>query len=141
VYNTRERNGMTESGGVHILVVDDEEGIREAFADLLADKGYEVSLAADGKQALEICHARQAPDLIFVDLMMPVMDGAEFIRVKDADPELSHVPVCVMTAFAGSARIPATTALVLRKPLGSADLFAVVKRFCRPARPVTSDCG
>src|SRR4051812_9922982 len=85
VYNTRERNGMTESGGVHILVVDDEEGIREAFADLLADKGYEVSLAADGKQALEICHARQAPDLIFVDLMMPVMDGAEFIRVKDAD--------------------------------------------------------
>jgi CheY-like chemotaxis protein len=124
---------MTRSGAGHILVVDDDEAIREALADLLADKGYDVSLAADGEQALEICHLRPAPDLIFLDLMMPVMDGAEFIRVKDGDPELSHVPVCVMTAFAASVRIPATSSLVLRKPLGSADLFAVVKRFCRPA--------
>jgi CheY-like chemotaxis protein len=109
------------------------DAIREALADLLADKGYDVSVAANGKQAVEICHSRLAPDLIFLDLMMPVMDGATFIRVKDTDPELSHVPVCVMTAFAASARIPATSSLVLRKPLGSADLVAVVKRFCRPA--------
>ena len=122
---------MTESSSArHILVVDDDSAIREALADLLADKGYDVSLAANGQQALEICRSRSAPDLIFLDLMMPVMNGAEFIREKDADPELSHVPVCVMTAFAASAEIPFTTALVLRKPLGSADLFAVVKRFC-----------
>ena len=123
---------MSESGAGHILVVDDDEAIREALGDLLADKGYDVSLAANGKQALEICQSRPAPDLIFLDLMMPVMDGADFIRVKDANRELSHVPVCVMTAFAASAKIPATSSFVLRKPLGSADLFAVVKRFCRP---------
>ena len=122
---------MKGSRAGHILVVDDDEGIREALADLLGDEGYDVSLAADGKQALEICHSRPAPDLIFLDLMMPVMGGAEFIQVKDGDPELSNVPVCVMTAFAASARIPATSSLVLRKPLGSADVFAVVKRFCR----------
>jgi CheY-like chemotaxis protein len=123
---------MSESGAGHILVVDDDAAIREALADLLGDNGYAVSLAANGRQALEICQSRPAPDLIFLDLMMPVMDGAEFIRVKDADPSLSDVPVCVMTAFAASARIPGTTSVVLRKPLGSADLFAVVKRFCRP---------
>ena len=123
---------MSESGAGHILVVDDDEAIREALADLLADKGYDVSLAANGKQALEICQSRPAPDLILLDLMMPVMDGADFIRVKDANRELSHVPVCVMTAFA-AAKIPATSSFVLRKPLGSADFFAVVKRFCRPA--------
>ena len=124
---------MTEPGGGRILVVDDDEDIRGALADLLAEKGYEVSLAANGKEALELCHSRPTPDLIFLDLMMPVMGGADFIRVKDADPNLTDVPVCVMTAFAASARIPATSSLVLRKPLGSADIFAVVKRFCRPA--------
>ena len=124
---------MIASSAHHILVVDDDSDIREALADLLADKGYDVSVAANGQQALEICRSRQAPDLIFLDLMMPVMDGAEFIRVKDADPELSNVPVCVMTAFAASTRLPSTRSFVLRKPLGSADLFAVAKRFCRPA--------
>jgi CheY-like chemotaxis protein len=124
---------MIESSARHILVVDDDDAIREALADLLADKGYDVSVAANGQQALEICRSRRAPDLIFLDLMMPVMDGSEFIRAKDADPDLSHVPVCVMTAFAASARIPATISFVLRKPLGSTDLFAVVKRFCEPA--------
>jgi len=57
---------------------------------------------------------------------------AEFARLKDADPALSQVPVCVMTAFAASRSIPERTAVVLRKPLGSLDLFAVVKRFCTP---------
>lgn len=54
---------MTESGGGRILVVDDDEGIRGALADLLADKGHDVSLAANGKEALELCHSRPAPDL------------------------------------------------------------------------------
>lgn len=73
------------------------------------------------------------PDLIFLDLTMPIMNGTEFIRVKDSDPELSNVPVCVMTAFANSVALPRSSSVVLRKPLGSADLFAVVKRFCHPA--------
>jgi CheY-like chemotaxis protein len=121
---------MTASHARHILVVDDDPAIREALADLLVDQGYAVSLAANGRQALEICRSQPAPDLIFLDLQMPVMDGIEFSRLKDADPELSPVPVCVMTAFAASARLPSTSSLVLRKPLGSADLLAVVKRFC-----------
>ena len=119
-----------EQVGRHILIVDDDFAIREALADLLAEKGYDVTVAANGRQALEVCRSRGAPSLIFLDLQMPVMDGREFARVKDADPALSHVPVCVMTAFAASVSIPDRASVVLRKPLGSADLFAVAKRFC-----------
>jgi CheY-like chemotaxis protein len=61
---------------------------------------------------------------------MPVMDGIEFARKKDDDPELSHVPICVMTAFRDSASIPSGSAVVLRKPLGSADLISLARRFC-----------
>jgi CheY-like chemotaxis protein len=121
---------MEQAGSRHILIVDDDAAIREALADLLEDKGYDVTLAANGRQALEICHSRGAPNLIFLDLQMPVMDGVEFARLKAADPALSHVPVCVMTAFAASTSIPDRTSVVLRKPLGISDLFAVVKRFC-----------
>ena len=123
---------MEQPAPRHILIVDDDAAIREALADLLEDQGYDVALAANGRQALEVCHSRGAPNLIFLDLQMPVMDGAEFARLKDADPALSQVPVCVMTAFAASRSIPERTAVVLRKPLGSSDLFAVVKRFCTP---------
>jgi CheY-like chemotaxis protein len=112
------------------LIVDDDRDIREILADLLVDKGYDVSVATNGQEAFEMCRAQRAPDLIFLDLQMPVMDGLEFTRLKDADPQLSQVPVCVMTAFAGSVAIPPTSSVVLRKPLGSADLFSVAKRFC-----------
>jgi two-component system, chemotaxis family, chemotaxis protein CheY len=101
------------------------------IAELLRDQGYEVSVAENGAQALDVCRSRQNPDLIFLDLQMPVMDGIEFARRKNDDPELSQVPVCVMTAFRDSASIPGgTAAVVLRKPLGSADLLSLAKRFC-----------
>lgn len=121
---------MTRSGRHHILIVDDDRAIREVLADLLVDKGYDVSVATNGQEAFEMCRAQRAPDLIFLDLQMATMDGLEFTRLKDADPQLSQVPVCVITAFATSLSIPRTSSVVLRKPLGSADLFAVVKRFC-----------
>jgi CheY-like chemotaxis protein len=99
-------------------------------AELLQDQGYDVSLAENGAQALDVCRSRPNPDLIFLDLQMPVMDGIEFARQKNDHPELSRVPVCVMTAFRDSASIPTGTAVVLRKPLGSADLISLAKRFC-----------
>lgn len=114
----------------HILVVDDDQAIREAIAELLQDQGYDVSVAANGEQALKICRSRRNPDLILLDLQMPGMDGSEFARRKDQDPALSRVPVCVITAFRDSISIPRGTAVVLRKPLGSADLLKVARRFC-----------
>lgn len=131
VYKSARREGhvTTRLKTSHILVVDDDRSIRDVMAELLQDKGYEVSVAANGAQALDVCRSRN-PDLIFLDLQMPVMDGIEFARQKNDDPELSQVPVCVMTAFRDSASIPRGTAVVLRKPLGSADLLSLARRFC-----------
>jgi CheY-like chemotaxis protein len=111
------------------LVVDDDPGIREALEGLLADQGYGVTLAANGKQALQVCRSPPLPGLIFLDLQMPVMDGIEFLRLREVDAELSQVPVCVMSAFQISPSISTSATAVLRKPLRAADLVAVAKRF------------
>jgi CheY-like chemotaxis protein len=121
---------VTQLNACHILVVDDDQPIRETIAELLRDQGYDVSVAANGQQALQICRLRPNPALILLDLQMPVMDGVEFSRLKGEDPKLARVPVCVMTAFRDSATIPRGTAVVLRKPLGSTDLLSIAKRFC-----------
>jgi CheY-like chemotaxis protein len=124
------RAGMDDVMTSHILVVDDDQAIREAIAALLRDQGYGVSIAVNGEQALKVCRSRPTPRLILLDLRMPVMDGIEFTRQKDQDPTLSHVPVCVITAFRDATSIPRSAAVVLAKPLGSADLIMVARRFC-----------
>ena len=115
----------------HILVVDDDASTRETIAELLRDQGYDVSLAANGEQALSVCRARSNPDLILLDLQMPVMDGIEFAKQKQDDPKLCRIPVCVMTAFRDSTSIPSGISVVLRKPLGSTELILVARRFCQ----------
>jgi CheY-like chemotaxis protein len=116
----------------HILVVDDDRATRETISELLRDRGYDVTVAANGEQALMVCRSQSNPDLILLDLQMPVMDGIEFTRQKNNDPELSHVPVCVMTSFRDSVPIPRGVSVVLRKPLGSTDLISVARRFAQP---------
>jgi CheY-like chemotaxis protein len=79
-----------------ILVIDDEEGIRDAFLLALENESYEVDTAADGLEGLEKAEARR-PDLVFLDLRMPRLDGVETLRrLKAGYPEL---PVHVLTAF------------------------------------------
>lgn len=80
-----------------ILVVDDEQRVRQAIQRVLGDAGYEVLSAEDGRQGLEMV-ARQTPDLVLVDLMMPVMDGMEFLdQARRRYPGLTSV---VITGFA-----------------------------------------
>jgi len=80
-----------------LLIVDDEVAILEALTDILSVEGYEVDTAANGAEALE--HVGKArPDLILLDLMMPVMDGQEMLRRLKEDPNLRAIPVVVMSA-------------------------------------------
>jgi two-component system chemotaxis response regulator CheY len=67
-----------------VLIVEDDRSIRGTLAEILADEGYLVQTAENGQQALEVCRAQLAPDLILLDLQMPVMDGWEFMRVRTA---------------------------------------------------------
>ncbi len=81
-----------------VLVVDDEYGIAELFEAILTDEGHRVLIATNGKRGLELL-ATERPELIFLDFMMPVMDGAAVLRALSADPALRSTPVVVMSSM------------------------------------------
>jgi CheY-like chemotaxis protein len=114
----------------YVLVVDDDRSIRESLEELLVDEGYRVRVATDGREGLEVCASAPPPDVILLDISMPVMDGHEFSRRKHEDPALAAIPVCIMTAVGPSIPLPKTAAAILRKPLDVDDLLAVIRRLC-----------
>jgi DNA-binding response OmpR family regulator len=83
-----------------VLVVDDEPMVRETLGQVLSDEGYVVDLAVDGETALERVHAAR-PDAILLDLMMPGMNGRQFLQALRDEPAYASVPVMIMTAVHG----------------------------------------
>ncbi len=83
--------------GELILVVDNDEAIREVIGDVLALDGYEVALARHGREALERLYEVTAPSLILLDWHMPDMNGRQFLARHRTDARLSTIPVLVMT--------------------------------------------
>ena len=80
-----------------ILVVDDEPSIRLLIQTALSTFGYEVFLASNGAEALDV--AKKNPvDLIITDVKMPIMDGHEFIKILKSSNELSNIPILLLTA-------------------------------------------
>jgi CheY-like chemotaxis protein len=106
-----------------VLVVDDDRDIRELLVELFASEGYEVASASDGRRALAEARARR-PDVILLDLMMPVMSGWEFREAQLRDPALADIPVVVVTAFEES--LDGTE--LLRKPFLVDDVLDAVQR-------------
>ncbi len=122
-----------------ILIVEDEYGLAELLRDLLAELGYEVSLAINGQLALEVLRERRI-DLVLTDAMMPVMDGAELARAMRADERHRRIPIVMMTSL--RAAVPATPGLyeaVLRKPFTPDALLEVLNGFI--GRPPVRDRG
>lgn len=81
-----------------ILVVDDEPEIREGLCEALCDEGYLVTTAANGADAIKSITGDATPDLILMDLRMPVMGGYEFLKRRAKDGVLSRIPVIVVSA-------------------------------------------
>ncbi|MEO8698019.1 MAG: diguanylate cyclase, partial [Acidimicrobiales bacterium] len=133
-----------------ILVVDDSNAIRRILGRVLAAAGYRVVEAADGSAALDVCRAEH-PDLVLLDIDMPVMDGHAALREMRADSELAAIPVLFLTARTGGADVAAGLELgaqdYLRKPCEPAELTARVgmvlrakaqeKAFARQARELS----
>ena len=82
-----------------ILVVEDQEDNRQILRDLLTNAGYEMLVAEDGVQALEQAE-KHRPDLILMDIQLPVLDGYEATRRLKANPELKAIPIIVVTSYA-----------------------------------------
>jgi CheY-like chemotaxis protein len=115
-----------------VMVIEDDFAIRESLRELLEDQGYRVMWAANGKEALARLRAGHAPKLILLDLMMPVMDGTEFLRAQRLDPELAPIPVVVISADHGLEQkirgLPADG--YLAKPFELETLLDTVHRYC-----------
>ncbi|WP_438029875.1 response regulator [Sorangium sp. So ce233] len=112
-----------------VLVIDDEEAIRETLQMTLELEGYEVHTAEHGRAALEALEGTLRPNVILVDLMMPIMNGWEFIAAVMQDCRLSTIPILVLTAFPERAgALPARS--VLSKPISLDALLAVVHHHC-----------
>ena len=115
-----------------ILVVEDQEDNRQILRDLLGNAGYEMVEAENGEEALAAV-AKQRPDLILMDIQLPVMDGYEATRRIKADPATKSIPIIVVTSYALSgdedkARAAGCDAYVT-KPYSPRQLLAKVREF------------
>ena len=120
---------MTDPNGHVILIVDDDEDVREAVSLLLADEGFEVHGAPHGAAALEKLEQGVRPCAIILDLMMPVMNGWDFWDRHQASPSLRSIPVIILTAT-GLSQGSVGHARVLPKPVGAVDLLSAVHTAC-----------
>jgi CheY-like chemotaxis protein len=114
-----------------ILVIDDDDDIREVLATLLDEAGFRVVTAANGREALEHLREDPQPDVILLDLMMPEMDGYQFRAEQQRDPALRAIPTLIVTAGTVTSRVEALGAeAILRKPVSLRRLVDTIRRFC-----------
>jgi CheY-like chemotaxis protein len=119
------------TNGAPILVVDDDNDLRETLGELLTEEGYEAVLFGNGRSALEFLRDGGEPRLILLDLMMPEMNGWQFREEQLKDERLRDIPVVVMTAGRGFDLSPVTAREVLFKPIGLGQLLDAVERNAR----------
>jgi PAS domain S-box-containing protein len=126
-------NGETESRvralSRPILIVDDDDDVRDTVAELLGEKGFRVCTASSGRNALELARS-ELPSLILLDMMMPDMDGWAFVAELRKNPELASLPVIVFSAHDSTAEIAAALEVAgfLKKPFELSELIATVER-------------
>jgi CheY-like chemotaxis protein len=120
-------DGQDLSGVTHVLIVDDEQPIRDVLADVFGLEGFSVATARDGLEALAAVRGH-APDAVVVDLMMPRMDGPTFLRAFRGIPAFASVPVVVISAVQAELDLATSLAHARRlKPFDVDDLVQTVR--------------
>jgi CheY-like chemotaxis protein len=111
-----------------ILVVDDEPLIAMALEATLDDAGYSIVTAANGRQALERLSETPRPDLVLLDMMMPVMSGPAMLAAMAAHPDLDGIPVVVLSSLPERAIRDRTTnvARILQKPYTAQEVLEAI---------------
>lgn len=127
---TEQSSSFNIASNLPILVVDDDQAMRLMLETVLLDEGYSVILARNGKEGLELA-ARQRPALVLLDLMMPVMDGWQFLEAIKQMPEFADLPVVLLSAsrqIASTARDNPVKAY-LPKPFELVKLLAYIDQY------------
>jgi CheY-like chemotaxis protein len=123
-------NRPSRAGHCPVLIVEDDSDLREMMAQLLTLEGFQSAAVANGREALRYLKAGDTPNVILLDLMMPVMDGWEFRRVQQADPVLSRVPTIVLSALDPARAQDLKPDAFLKKPLDFDRLLQLVREYC-----------
>jgi CheY-like chemotaxis protein len=114
-----------------LLLVDDDDLFRGVIEDYLWDLGYDVHVAANGEDAVELIIADEVhPQLLLLDLCMPAMSGWDVLAVFDRSQRLVEVPCVVITGVANSGLEARPRTSVLRKPFAISDLRRELERWC-----------
>jgi CheY-like chemotaxis protein len=119
-----------------VLVVDDDAQIRFVISELLRDEGYTVAQAANGREALIYLQTTTPlPCVILLDMMMPLMNGWDFLHARQRDRVLQAIPVVVISAFRALAEAAAPLGVkeALAKPFDTDRLLATVQHYCSGA--------
>jgi CheY-like chemotaxis protein len=119
-----------------ILVIEDDHDTRVSLRQNLEAAGYFVFSATNGLHGLETLKRIKPPCLILLDVVMPLMNGEEFLKTIDSDPELHTIPVVVVSAFPDLAKALVAKAFV-QKPISLKILLEVVQKHCNGQIP---DC-
>ncbi|HXH76244.1 MAG TPA: response regulator [Bacteriovoracaceae bacterium] len=110
-----------------IMIIDDDMNFRLAVSEILVDNGYSVMTAKDGEMALNhLIHERDLPDLILVDLMMPIKSGLEFRREQIQLDEISDIPVVFVTGYG-----IIDGELCIQKPFEAKDFITQLKQYVK----------
>ena len=113
-----------------ILIVEDDEDLRTILVEVLGARGFDIEQASDGAQALATLQRGLRPTLILLDLMMPGMDGWQFIAAQRGDPAIADLPVLVMSASGALDRLPVAAENYVRKPVELEVLLSRIAKRC-----------
>ena len=116
-----------------IVVADDDPNARDILSRVLGKGGHTIRLAADGREALELVNA-EPPDLLLLDLMMPVMSGFEVLSALRVNEQWSLIPVIVITADAGHSPAHLGVDAVVLKPFRLAEVRSTVDKALKAKR-------
>lgn len=116
---------------MHILIVEDDADLREALSEILREEGYSVAGAEHGRDALDLLRRQKHPALILLDLTMPVMNGWQFRAEQRGDPELSGIPVVILSAGDHLAEhmVPLGIHDYIPKPIELPHLLRTIERY------------
>jgi CheY-like chemotaxis protein len=130
-----DKRRLTEKQCRTVLVVEDDADVRETLRQVVEDEGFSVAEAENGRAALEWLRTAEPPCVILLDLMMPIMDGWQFLTQIEQDGSLPQAPIVIVSATPQD-RIEQTAAAhprvagYLQKPLRLEDVLGAVGKYC-----------
>ena len=113
-----------------VAIIEDDSEFRNMLRELLEEEQYRVVAVANGAEALEALRGDPVPNVILLDVSMPIMDGFDFLRCRNEDPRLAAIPVVLVTNAKPHERPTAGVNDVVRKPIDIDEILFAIKRYC-----------